>query len=143
MPRRRVTDERFLTAWQRGASLAEIARDLGLTKSGVTHRASALRRRGEHLKAFPTGKPRDLHDLHDLDAGSLVSTPHELRAQAMAACEYCRGQAEGFRTKPVTLKGWPALYHLPVGPAIRLQARRCAATEVWRGARRESDEAAA
>ena len=48
-----VTPREFIAAWQKGESLAEVARDLGVTPTSAQQRASTYRKQGVMLKHFP------------------------------------------------------------------------------------------
>ncbi len=72
-PRKQVTQQDFVTAWQRSHSAKEVAEKLGLTVAGASVRATKLRKNGVPLKKFVTRRV-DYEALARL-AASLIEQP--------------------------------------------------------------------
>jgi len=48
----RTSDTDFITAWQQGSSVEEVAESLGLVRGSAMQRAAKLRKEGINLKEF-------------------------------------------------------------------------------------------
>lgn len=66
--KKHVDAETFVRTWQNAETVADVARDLGITAQSATARAAAYRKRGVNLKRFPKrgGARLNVDALNDL-----------------------------------------------------------------------------